>query len=142
MDNEPTNPGGPRGNNGWGNGDQDAPGNSLDNNNAENSDADNPLNRDRGSPENHRDNGFGNGDDDAPGNSLNNNNAENAGGRDALPSEYPGNSNSNGNQDVLNPLDLLDDSSGQIIPRGADFGHAALLFDLQLQQHRDTGSVD
>jgi hypothetical protein len=39
--------GGPKGNNGWGNGDQDAPGNSLDNNNAENSDATNPLDKDK-----------------------------------------------------------------------------------------------
>ena len=61
-------------NNGFGNGDQDAPGNSLENNNAEN--AQDTTNG--GSTANNQNNGFGNGDQDAPGNSLENNNAENA----------------------------------------------------------------
>ena len=55
-------------NNGWGNGDQDAPGNSGGNNNAENGpDGSKPGN-----------NGIGNGDQNPPGNSGGNNNAENA----------------------------------------------------------------
>lgn len=104
--------GGSKGNNGWGNGDQDAPGNSGPNNNAENSDRENPLDKDKGKPERDKggpqgNNGFGNGDDDAPGNSLDNNNAENAGGEDAAPEDYPGNSNK------LKFEDLLDDSPAQ-----------------------------
>ena len=57
----------------------------------------------------HQDNGFGNGDDDAPGNSGPNNNAENADNEDADPEDYPGNSNSNGNQDKTDDsLDIND----------------------------------
>lgn len=81
-------------NNGWGNGDQDAPGNSGDNNQAENSDNDVPPGiakkdifpddedeLDDILPGNSgQNNGFGNGDQDAPGNSENNNGAENKGG--------------------------------------------------------------
>ena len=82
---------GNNGNNGWGNGDQDAPGNSLDNNNAENhqgsdggpgggdgtaSSRGNSGNNGNGGSKGN--NGFGNGDQEAPGGSGDNNNAENA----------------------------------------------------------------
>jgi hypothetical protein len=59
-------------NNGWGNGDQDAPGNSGGNNNAENGPGNTPP---PGNPGGN--NGWGNGDQKAPGNSGSNNNAEN-----------------------------------------------------------------
>jgi hypothetical protein len=76
-----------KGNNGYGNGDQDAPGNSLNNNNAENAQK-NKLNNvgvdthgghEKDLDENGKqgNNGWGNGNQDAPGNSQNNNNAEN-----------------------------------------------------------------
>jgi hypothetical protein len=63
-------------NNGWGNGDQDAPGNSGDHNNAENG----PGNSNPGGPgkDATANNGWGNGDQTPPGNSGDNNNAENA----------------------------------------------------------------
>ena len=74
-------------NNGFGNGDQDPPGNSGSHNNAENDttpgEQGNSHQNDYGnggsggSPDDHQDNGWGNGDDSAPGNSLNHNNAEN-----------------------------------------------------------------
>lgn len=79
-----------KGNNGWGNGDQNAPGNSLTHNNAENSMYDNNkkkvnnagIDTHGGSEKDLADNkkgnnGWGNGDQNAPGNSLMNNNAEN-----------------------------------------------------------------
>jgi hypothetical protein len=85
---EPEDPGSKNENNGFGNGDQDAPGNSLDNNNAENDQTpgeqgnshqnNNGNGGGGGRPENQQNNGFGNGDQDAPGNSGPNNNAENA----------------------------------------------------------------
>lgn len=59
-------------NNGWGNGDQDAPGNSGGNNNAENGPRTTPP---PGNPGGN--NGWGNGNQSAPGNSAANNNAEN-----------------------------------------------------------------
>lgn len=104
-------------NNGWGNGDQDAPGNSEDNNNAENSDADVPpgilkkqdlLDEDEdiipGLDKEHQDNGYGNGDDASPGGSGDNNNAENQDGGDTDGMGYaPGNSG-NG----ITPDNLLD----------------------------------
>jgi hypothetical protein len=70
-------------NNGWGNGDQDAPGNSGDHNNAENGPGGNPGNNNPGNPvgpdkEESGNNGWGNGDQTPPGNSGDNNNAENA----------------------------------------------------------------
>ncbi len=63
-------------NNGWGNGDQDAPGNSGNHNNAENGSG----NSNPGGPGKNEaaNNGWGNGDQKPPGNSGNNNNAENA----------------------------------------------------------------
>jgi hypothetical protein len=61
-------------NNGFGNGDQDAPGNSGPHNNAEN--ATNEDGEDDGKDKGN--NGFGNGDQDAPGDSESHNNAENA----------------------------------------------------------------
>lgn len=84
-------------NNGFGNGDQEAPGNSLEHNNAENAsetlvtidilDEEETLDdlflksKDKDkedNPNKDKNNGFGNGDQDAPGNSLDNNNAENS----------------------------------------------------------------
>ena len=66
-------------NNGWGNGDQDAPGNSGDHNNAENNSGnDNPNNPNGPCKDASGNNGFGNGDQRPPGNSGDNNNAENA----------------------------------------------------------------
>ncbi|MDD7987090.1 hypothetical protein PQO01_19235 [Lentisphaera marina] len=67
-------------NNGFGNGDQDAPGNSLENNNAENAQGDESNSEEEVNSSKNQNNGFGNGDQDAPGNSLENNNAENAQG--------------------------------------------------------------
>ena len=60
-------------NNGWGNGDQNPPGNSGDHNNAENGPGNTPP---PGNPGGN--NGWGNGDQKAPGNSASNNNAENS----------------------------------------------------------------
>lgn len=62
-------------NNGWGNGDQNAPGNSGPHNNAENG----PRTPPPGNPgkNNGQNNGWGNGDQNAPGNSGPTNNAEN-----------------------------------------------------------------
>ena len=66
-------------NNGWGNGDQDAPGNSGPHNNAENGPGDpppgNPGSNNGGN--NSGNNGWGNGDQSPPGSSADNNNAEN-----------------------------------------------------------------
>lgn len=66
-------------NNGWGNGDQDSPGNSGDHNNAENGPGGSkPGNPDGGPPKDvSGNNGFGNGDQTPPGNSEDHNNAEN-----------------------------------------------------------------
>ena len=81
---DPEDPG--KGNNGFGNGDQDAPGNSGSNNNAENDQTPGEQgnshqnnNDNGGSGGNHggQNNGWGNGDQDAPGNSGSHNNAEN-----------------------------------------------------------------
>jgi hypothetical protein len=103
------------GNNGWGNGDQDPPGNSGDHNQAENSDNENPLEKENGNGNNssnndnnsgnsgnsvpagnkveHQDNGYGNGDDNSPRNSGDNNNAENQDGGNTNGMGYaPGNS--------------------------------------------------
>lgn len=80
-----------KGNNGYGNGDQNAPGKSLNNNGAENDtssndDAKNKVNNvgvdthggnEKDIVDKKGNNGFGNGDQNAPGNSLNNNGAEN-----------------------------------------------------------------
>lgn len=67
-------------NNGWGNGDQDAPGHSGDHNNAENGSGNNNPGNPGGGPckEESGNNGFGNGDQKPPGNSGDQNNAENA----------------------------------------------------------------
>jgi hypothetical protein len=75
-------------NNGWGNGDQDAPGNSGPHNNAENGPSgDYPGNSGNGGnsgnpggpcKDTSGNNGFGNGDQTPPANSADNNNAENA----------------------------------------------------------------
>jgi hypothetical protein len=79
---EPEDPGSKNENNGFGNGDQDAPGNSLDNNNAENDQTPGEQGNSHQNNGNNGggggNNGFGNGDQDAPGNSGPNNNAENA----------------------------------------------------------------
>jgi hypothetical protein len=74
-------------NNGFGNGDQDAPGDSGPHNNAENDQTpgeqgnshenDSGNGGNGGPPDNHQDNGWGNGDDAAPGGSGPHNNAEN-----------------------------------------------------------------
>lgn len=80
-----------KGNNGFGNGDQNAPGNSLNHNGAENDttsskNAKNKVNNvgvdthgghEKDLVDNKGNNGWGNGDQEAPGNSLTNNNAEN-----------------------------------------------------------------
>ena len=79
---DPEDPDSEHPNNGFGNGDQDAPGNSLDNNNAENDqtpgEQGNSHQNNNGNGGGGGNNGFGNGDQDAPGNSGPNNNAENA----------------------------------------------------------------
>jgi hypothetical protein len=76
----------PKGNNGFGNGHQSAPGNSEDHNQAENAFDSNIKNQVNNSGVNTHggsekdlkgNNGWGNGDQNAPGNSLMNNNAEN-----------------------------------------------------------------
>lgn len=80
-----------KGNNGYGNGDQNAPGKSLKHNSAENDtsgtdDAKKKVNNvgvdthgghEKDLEDDKGNNGFGNGDQKAPGNSLNNNRAEN-----------------------------------------------------------------
>ena len=99
-------------NNGFGNGDQDAPGGSGDNNNAENSDSSDPTDGSNsgggssgggssggdssggGGPQGN--NGFGNGDQDAPGGSADTNNAENSDSTDPS-SDTSGNNNNNNN---------------------------------------------
>ena len=76
---KPNRGGGPQGNNGYGNGDQDAPGGSGGNTNAENAE-DSMISGSKpnqgGGPLGN--NGYGNGDQDAPGGSGGNTNAENA----------------------------------------------------------------
>ncbi|MBF0251858.1 MAG: tandem-95 repeat protein, partial [Alphaproteobacteria bacterium] len=68
-------------NNGFGNGDQTAPGNSGDNNKAENATGNSGSQGNQGQGGgSQQNNGFGNGDQNAPGNSGDNNNAENAQG--------------------------------------------------------------
>jgi hypothetical protein len=113
-------------NNGFGNGDQDAPGDSGPHNNAEN---DQTPGEQGNSHENDSgnggsgggNNGWGNGDQDAPGNSLNHNNAEN----DQTPigdyvdryvAEHPGDNwhenipdEFHGDQHIDNSYDVIDD---------------------------------
>ena len=86
-----TKPSSVKGNNGYGNGDQNAPGESLNNNSAENDtsgtdDAKKKVNNvgvdthgghEKDLEDDKGNNGFGNGDQDAPGNSLSHNGAEN-----------------------------------------------------------------
>jgi|GEM_PF-3722016 len=109
-----------KGNNGFGNGDQDAPGNSGPHNNAENA-ADEEEDSDG---EGKGNNGFGNGDQDAPGNSGSNNNAENADDEEEGPNgsnanngfgnddqDAPGNSGSHNNAE--NAADEKDSSGSE-----------------------------
>ena len=81
---DPEDPNSGNQNNGFGNGDQDAPGGSGPNNNAENDQTPGEQgnshqndNGNGGNSTNHQNNGWGNGDDNAPGNSGSHNNAEN-----------------------------------------------------------------
>ena len=89
-------------NNGFGNGDQGAPGDSLDHNNAENATAldDTTTDEDDGSDDDSSENnGFGNGDQGAPGDSLDHNNAENTTASDDTTTDEDDDSDEDDNSD-------------------------------------------
>jgi hypothetical protein len=113
-------------NNGWGNGDQDAPGNSGPNNNAENSDADNPLEKERGNgTSNGNNNGGGNPNSDSDGDVTRNNpgNDRQVGG-----APWDGETGSSGKPGKGNHQDGIDVDENQ--PGGKDKGQNLDIADL------------